>query len=1286
MSLYAKRLTSFSMEQMEYNTEQRLIMTSIRAAELVTAEELEQFQTVEDMALPAYAELRNKLRSFAEQANILYVYYVRPVGTNVQYIIDNDFNEATRVGLDTKPHPISSVPNLYGALDGRTVVTGLGNYTPGWEGLLTSYSPIFDKNGKITALVGVDIRDMPIVRARNAMSFLTSAQIFAIILIFIALIFFLIRLRFQAESIKTVRETNRKLFTNIPIKKRFLIFSIIFFIVIIIAAGLTFFFTIRQLGYTKIEHSLNLAIENQKLRMANEVNSDLGLLIKLADDSIIQNFFLQPGSTYWQKMAFDSLASYRKNFKNNSIFFISDVDKMFIFNDAPPYYVDPHKPENYWYNLTLYDTVRYNFNINYNPDLNMTNLWVNAPVFRDNKPIGLLGTSINLTQFIISLNSTLPKNIDVYYFNRFNEITISKDPLLALNKTNIRNIFGSAEDELLNILTPNDGEKISIITHDNEKYAISYIPLLDWFIVAHMSVTAANIFDPTITTIFIVILALVFTIFYVSYQYIGVIQTTVDHQNNALLELKDEAEEANRTKSNFLASMSHEIRTPMNAICGMSELLLTHNLDDKSKDYANDIKQASSNLLSIINDLLDFSKIEAGHLELSYLPYDLSSLLYDVVNIIRIRTNEKQIRFFTNIDPSIPNLIIGDELRLRQILLNLLNNSVKYTQKGFIGLTMTKLDIEPDMVTIKIDISDSGIGIKYDDQQRLFNQFVQVNVTRNRGIEGTGLGLAITKNLCEAMGGHISVKSQYHHGSVFTAIVSQKIDKYAPFAVLEDLNNKNCLIFDRRKSYLDSLAWSLEKLNVPFTSVSTFDEFSKQLSENHWNYIFSGYGLYGSIKGAIIQNQNTDNPKLNLKLVLMTEWGNQLFNPDLSYIALPVNSMSIANLLNGIADQTISKKQSKLTSINFSIPDANILVVDDLTTNLKVIEGILAKYQPHIDTALSGQEAIEMVKNNQYDAIFMDHMMPGMDGVEATKLIRDVLSQGTNEPRNVDLPIIALTANAISGMREFFLANGFNDFLAKPIDIFQLNELLIKWIPLEKQLDIDDVDQSTIIEPIPDVKDMFKIPGIDINLGLAITGGSFDNYKQILMIFSKDAKARLAFIENIPTPETISIFTTQVHALKSASASIGATKFSENAKHLEARGRDGDLLTIKETLPDFYNSLTSLIDAIDSALSLNKDQDESFTSDGESAAANASVLMPLLSQLVDALNNEQAGTIDSLLKEIDSNIHDAKTKDIYNNIYEQVLLSEFAEAINIVDSLIAQLKTDAPADEAPAAD
>ncbi|MDR0453309.1 MAG: response regulator [Deferribacteraceae bacterium] len=563
-------------------------------------------------------------------------------------------------------------------------------------------------------------------------------------------------------------------------------------------------------------------------------------------------------------------------------------------------------------------------------------------------------------------------------------------------------------------------------------------------------------------------------------EYVFSIVDEIRLQNRRLYELKEAAETANLSKSNFLASMSHEIRTPMNAITGMAELMLRGGLSEEMRGYAGDIKQAATNLIAIINDLLDFSKIEAGKLDIITGKYLLASLVSDAISIIRMRLMDKPVCMFTNIEANTPSGLIGDEVRLRQILLNILSNAVKYTKQGHIGLSIKEEKREKGRVWLNISVEDTGYGIKPEDQAKLFGEFIQLDIKKHRGIEGTGLGLAITKRLCNAMGGDISFRSEYGKGSTFSVIIPQGIHDEKPFASVDKPERKKVLIYERRSVYLQSISWSLENMKVPYTVTENFNAFVKTLFEEEWFYVFTGYDRYDTIE-PVMNRPETHFPGGKKPLIgLLVEWGKELYIQNVRFLSVPTQSLSIANILNGKTDKSdFFETPADTGTVRYNFSNARVLVVDDILTNLKVAEGLITPYHIKVDSCLSGKESIDLVKVNDYDIIFMDHMMPEMDGVQTAAAIRAL-----EDDRFKTVPIIALTANAVSGVREMFIENGFNDFLAKPIDITKLDNILTRWIRKEKraQEGVSEGAKKSGADPVS----VSVIQGADVKQGASV--------------------------------------------------------------------------------------------------------------------------------------------------------------------------------------------------------
>ena len=507
----------------------------------------------------------------------------------------------------------------------------------------------------------------------------------------------------------------------------------------------------------------------------------------------------------------------------------------------------------------------------------------------------------------------------------------------------------------------------------------------------------------------------------------------------------DEAREASRAKSDFLAKMSHEIRTPMNAIIGLTELALRENTLAAVQEHTIAVKQAGIALSSIIDDILDFSKIEAGNLEIVPTDYSVSSMINDVINITRMKGIDSRICFVVNADHSIPATLSGDEAKIRQALLNILNNAFKYTSKGFVSLTISGEYVNDDTIKIVFEVMDSGRGIKEKDIEHLFSDFTQFDTEKNKGIEGVGLGLAITHSIVNAMNGSISVSSVYDQGSTFTIALPQKYYDRSPLAKLSDPGEKRVLLYELQGIHADSIAKTLSNLGVKCKLISNDSELTEELKSLNFSFLFISFSLYTKNKDMIVDFDG------KFKTVLITEVGESVNNENLPVLSMPAYCVQAADILGGANSFSNNNISSNALSVKFIAPDAKILIVDDINTNLLVARGLMMPYRMKVDTCKSGKEALKAIESKDYDLVFMDHKMPEMDGVEVTERIREM---GADEQYYIDVPIVALTANAISGIREMLLESGFNDFLSKPIDTAKLNDVLEKWLPDSKRVKI----------------------------------------------------------------------------------------------------------------------------------------------------------------------------------------------------------------------------------------
>lgn len=634
-------------------------------------------------------------------------------------------------------------------------------------------------------------------------------------------------------------------------------------------------------------------------------------------------------------------------------------------------------------------------------------------------------------------------------------------------------------------------------------------------------------------------------------------------------------------KSAFLANMSHEIRTPMNAIVGLGEILLRNNLPKKQQEIVLSIVNSGKGLLTIINDILDISKIEAGKYTIVSEPYELESLLYDVTTVAAIRIGEKPVEFLIDPDPNLPRHLIGDMSRIKQLLLNIVGNAVKFTARGSIHLTLSGVPSEGSLV-LCIEVKDTGIGIKPEDMESLFVTFNQVDTRRNRNIEGTGLGLAISKRLCEMMGGKICLQSEYGKGSVFTMTVQQNVTDLTPLIekVAGDIKILICEPSTILRAYEASC---MNKLGVHYAFCETKEEFVAILDKSDYTHALASHDV---LRG--INEEDFANTRI-VRLLSLQE--HTLMNSGNANIYLPLFASHLSSILRNAPETPSTIKSPYVdTGMIKPMPHVRILIVDDNELNLEVAMGLLSPYNMQMDCAYSGQEAIDAVQNKTYDLVFMDHMMPGMDGVEATKLIRAICK---------DLPIVVLTANATQEARQLFAKEGFDGFLAKPIETTKMNEVLRKWLKNlneERAMEEANVMIKKRFSTIPDSILKLTATEIDFRRGLE-TLGSISAYTEILQTYNKTAEGKLPLLPCIAEKDREK-FISEIRDFKSTSTAIAAFNLADLAEELEQQSTQGNFIKVRELLPQFIKKGTTVLNEISVFLDhLNETCKESAAAD-----------------------------------------------------------------------------------------
>lgn len=710
------------------------------------------------------------------------------------------------------------------------------------------------------------------------------------------------------------------------------------------------------------------------------------------------------------------------------------------------------------------------------------------------------------------------------------------------------------------------------------------------------------------------------------------------YQGYELQKSNRKIEKALNLKSDFLANMSHEIRTPMNAILGMIELTLREEMSEAAKECMYQIRSSAKNLLVIINDILDFSKIESGKMDIINVVYEPLSVINDLSSIANSKIGNKDIEFTMNIQPNMPKTLFGDNVRIHQILLNLITNAVKFTQRGEVHLDISCDADENDdnIVILKAEISDTGIGIKENDLNKLFNSFQQVDSKRNRNIEGTGLGLVICKQLLELMGGSISVSSEYGKGSTFSFEIPQKIvDKTPSIAYSENDLSVGILISN---TYVkNQLIRDLERINAKVIILNNV----QNLDNLECDYIIISKDFFTKSIHEYLDNNEKS------QCILLAEWSDMsdVGYPNVKIIHKPIYSLNLFNAM-GISSVDVENDSEEQEKFTFIAPSADILIVDDNDINLRVAKGLIEPLKMNVETADSAAKAIEYVSQKQYDIVFMDHMMPEVDGVEATHIIRRMI------PSYKDTPIIALTANAVGGAKEMFINEGMTDFVAKPIELREMIAKIRKWLPQEKIVPVDEKEISS-------EKNELIIPEIkELNVEAAVKMlGSEKLYLSVLKEYYSSIKNKIRIIEQHFSDEKWRDYTIEVHALKSTSRQVGAEHIGELAAELEKAGNEGNILLIKEKNANMISEYEKYIEILKPIFGEAAEEKE-----------NESDLYTLLEKIENAVSDFDIIVIEEVLSEIEKCGFPDEQKSYFDELSKCIDEADIDGSSNVIEN------------------
>ena len=722
-------------------------------------------------------------------------------------------------------------------------------------------------------------------------------------------------------------------------------------------------------------------------------------------------------------------------------------------------------------------------------------------------------------------------------------------------------------------------------------------------------------------------------------------------------------EDANRSAEDFLTNVSHELRTPINAVTGITAALLKQETDPEKQRQLISVQTAGNRLFDQVEDIMDYSEVDASRISVSEEPYSIPSLINDIIVENRLMERRLDVELIFDVDPKIPSMLLGDGRKIKKVINHLTTNAMKFTERGGAHVWIHAVP-KPYGINLCIRVSDTGTGIAADELERITERFFQSNSGRNRNSGGLGLGLPIVYGMVTAMNGFVQVESAKGSGTVVSVSIPQKVADASPCMAVANRADLGLAVYllpekyevpEVRDQYNHTISHMIRGLGLAVHRVFRLEELKRLVDSVELSHLFIGEAEYWEDAEYFEQ--------LSRSLEVIVTAGEAFQTAEGSLIKIvrkPFYSLPVVKILNS---QSVFEDDAADREI-LSCPDVSVLIVDDEPMNLQVAEGIFNAWNMDIKTAESGMKAIELCRSENFDMIFLDHMMPIMDGVETLKELRKLWAGADKKPT-----VIAFSANAVSGAREMFLREGFDEFIPKPIEARSLKRLLKRLLP----------DASIVYESENGTKkyavkgqDILEGNGFKVAEGLQYCGNDAAFYEEILLRFAHDSDGRISRLDDALKESDMKAYQILAHTLKSSAKTAGAETLSELARLAEEAAKKADAEYLKEHHSELVNSCREAASSIVSALGRDETTEESAAGGAE---LTKNELLESLRSLRETFDTYESDRADSILAKISGAVYRGKpVSELTKALRQDIEDFEWDAAAEKTDALIGDLE------------